>query len=462
VRVLGKGSYGVVLECFDHKLGRPIAMKVYKRREVEAASAQKELDVVRRACPSPDATVVLGGVTGIPGLERGTVTEPLYTAQQALSVRCSSQVVELLANFRWRGHVCVALELLHQNVYSFLKQNSYQLDVRAVVPLVHGVLQGLLVLHAKGVVHADVKPENILLTIATPPNARLAVSDLRVKLIDFGTSRIRGQDPPAWYIQSRYYRAPEVMLDLPYDAKIDVFSVGAMVFELIVGNPLFAGTNELEQLYRLTELLGPPPPAFIRDSRRRGLLISPQGMLMPYDPVRAQPDAGPETLMKTKAFKHAPILPPGSKVLHEMLGYKLAHQYDYHRLQSLPDKAFEVPVPDVVGVMGLLYPYTPIPALQGDQLLQWLVVDFIWCSVCWEPRRRMSTAQALRHPLMLRGHKNPQAVAEANAIGEFVLRSAGVSSTSSTRSKAVEKTVQPGLMFQPVSVVMPGRLNKVR
>lgn len=61
------------------------------------------------------------------------------------------------------------------------------------------------------------------------------------------------------YIQSRYYRAPEVILGVPYTTSIDVWSLGCVLFELYTGTPLFPGENESDQLLCIIEILGSPP-----------------------------------------------------------------------------------------------------------------------------------------------------------------------------------------------------------
>jgi serine/threonine protein kinase len=61
------------------------------------------------------------------------------------------------------------------------------------------------------------------------------------------------------YIQSRFYRAPEIMLGIPYTTAIDMWSFGLILIELYTGFPLFPGESEGEQLQRIMELLGLPP-----------------------------------------------------------------------------------------------------------------------------------------------------------------------------------------------------------
>merc|ERR1712060_501182 len=98
-------------------------------------------------------------------------------------------------------------------------------------------------------IHADVKPENIMIKTCSP---------CEVKLIDFGSSCFM-DDQLADYVQSRCYRAPEVVLGLPYDQKIDVWSVGCVIAELWTGSVLFQGDSTHSLLARLVGICGGLP-----------------------------------------------------------------------------------------------------------------------------------------------------------------------------------------------------------
>jgi dual specificity tyrosine-phosphorylation-regulated kinase 2/3/4 len=109
------------------------------------------------------------------------------------------------------------------------------------------------------IVHCDLKPENVLI---------LPRDEAKVKLIDFGSSCIAGHLKYN-YIQSRYYRAPEVMIGIPYGPPMDIWSATLVLVELMIGKPLFPGDDELEQLARLAEVIGSPPPELVRTGKRR-------------------------------------------------------------------------------------------------------------------------------------------------------------------------------------------------
>jgi dual specificity protein kinase YAK1 len=81
--------------------------------------------------------------------------------------------------------------------------------------------------------------------------------NLNVKIIDLGSACFEGF-AIFQYIQSRYYRSPEVLLGLPYDTAIDMWSLGCICAELFLGIPIFPGNSEYDQLSRIIEILGPP------------------------------------------------------------------------------------------------------------------------------------------------------------------------------------------------------------
>lgn len=93
-----------------------------------------------------------------------------------------------------------------------------------------------------------------------------------IKVIDFGSSCYSHQRVYT-YIQSRFYRSPEVILGLPYGTPIDMWSLGCILAELYTGYPLFPGEDEIEQLACIMEVLGLPPEHIINHASRRRLFF---------------------------------------------------------------------------------------------------------------------------------------------------------------------------------------------
>merc|ERR1712146_512789 len=93
------------------------------------------------------------------------------------------------------------------------------------------MLLGLRALRKLKVIHADFKPDNLLMSLTKD----------KIKICDFGAAMEVAESVNTSYAQPRYYRAPEVILGLPYDTQIDVWSAGATLFELATGRILFTG-----------------------------------------------------------------------------------------------------------------------------------------------------------------------------------------------------------------------------
>jgi dual specificity tyrosine-phosphorylation-regulated kinase 2/3/4 len=121
------------------------------------------------------------------------------------------------------------------------------------------ILDALIFLEQYCIIHCDLKPENILL---------VDESALTVKLVDYGSGCFRSEQVYT-YVQSRFYRAPEVILRINYTEKVDIWSFGCILAELSTGEPLFPGNNEQEQLEYIMEVCGIPPKAMIEKSRKK-------------------------------------------------------------------------------------------------------------------------------------------------------------------------------------------------
>lgn len=110
----------------------------------------------------------------------------------------------------------------------------------------------------KRIIHCDLKPENILLRNCKSSG---------LKVIDFGSACFANQKTYT-YIQSRFYRAPEILLGLPYNGAIDMWSLGAILVEMHSGKPLFDGQDEVDQMVKQVELLGVPPRHMLERNRK--------------------------------------------------------------------------------------------------------------------------------------------------------------------------------------------------
>ncbi|KAI7520327.1 kinase-like protein, partial [Hortaea werneckii] len=170
-------------------------------------------------------------------------------------------ILRLKDTFIHRQHLCLVFELLSVNLYELIKQNQFRgLSTTLVRVFAQQLLNGLCLLNKARLIHCDLKPENILLKNLESPI---------IKIIDFGSACDERQTVYT-YIQSRFYRSPEVLMGLPYSAAIDMWSLGCIVVELFLGLPLFPGSSEYNQVSRITEMLGLPPNWMLENGKQSG------------------------------------------------------------------------------------------------------------------------------------------------------------------------------------------------
>ncbi|XP_047453505.1 dual specificity tyrosine-phosphorylation-regulated kinase 4 isoform X2 [Mugil cephalus] len=236
LEVIGKGSFGQVLKCLDHKTNELVAIKMIrnkKRFHHQALVELKILDVIKRKDK-----------------------DNLHN------------VIHMKEYFYFRNHLCISFELLGVNLYELIKKNNFQgFSIALIRRFAHALLRCLQMLHREKIIHCDLKPENILLSQRGPGN---------IKVVDFGSSCYE-QQRVYTYIQSRFYRSPEVILGHPYSMAIDMWSLGCILAELYTGYPLFPGESEVEQIACIMEVLGMPPNDFVQSASRRKLFFDSKG-----------------------------------------------------------------------------------------------------------------------------------------------------------------------------------------
>ena len=177
-------------------------------------------------------------------------------------------MVNFTQSFYFRGHLCISTELLGMNLYEFIKVHEFRgFSLKLIRRFTKQLLSSLVLLHSHRIIHCDLKPENVLL--AHPMHAD-------IKVIDFGSSCFESAKVYT-YIQSRFYRSPEVILGMTYGMPIDIWSLGCILAELYTGYPIFPGENEQEQLACIMEVFGPPEKHLIEKSTRKKLFFDSLG-----------------------------------------------------------------------------------------------------------------------------------------------------------------------------------------
>ena len=177
-------------------------------------------------------------------------------------------MVNFTQSFYFRGHLCISTELLGMNLYEFIKCHDFRgFSLTLIRCFTRQLLSSLILLKSHKVIHCDLKPENILL--AHPAHSE-------IKVIDFGSSCLENEKVYT-YIQSRFYRSPEVILGMTDGLPIDMWSLGCILAELLTGYPIFPGENEQEQLSCIMEVFGPPEKHLIEKSTRKKLFFDSLG-----------------------------------------------------------------------------------------------------------------------------------------------------------------------------------------
>ncbi|KAG5519191.1 hypothetical protein PMAC_002279 [Pneumocystis sp. 'macacae'] len=217
--ILGQGTFGQVVKCRNIRTQETVAVKVIKNKPAYFNQSMTEITI-------------------------------LNLLNKKLDKSRKHNILQLKDTFIHKKHLCIVSELLSVNLYELIKQNQFKgLNTNLVRIFAVQILDAMIVLNEAKIIHCDLKPENILLNNLESPI---------VKIIDFG-SACHERQTIYTYIQSRFYRSPEVLLGLPYSSSIDVWSFGCIIAELFLGLPLFPGTSEYNQIFRIVEMLGMPP-----------------------------------------------------------------------------------------------------------------------------------------------------------------------------------------------------------
>ncbi|XP_038725713.1 cyclin-dependent kinase F-4-like isoform X2 [Tripterygium wilfordii] len=157
-------------------------------------------------------------------------------------------IVKLKEVIREHDILYFVFECMECNLYQLMKDREKPFAEAQLRKWCFQVFQGLVYMHQQGYFHRDLKPENLLVT-----------KDV-IKIADFGLAReIDSQPPYTEYVSTRWYRAPEVLLQsYSYTSKVDMWAMGAIMAELFTLRPLFPGTSEADEIYKICNVIGSP------------------------------------------------------------------------------------------------------------------------------------------------------------------------------------------------------------
>ncbi|KAK1379040.1 MAPK related serine/threonine protein kinase [Heracleum sosnowskyi] len=159
-----------------------------------------------------------------------------------------SNVVKLKEVIRENDILYFVFEYMDCNLYQLMKDRGTLFSETEVKNWCFQVFQGLEYMQQRGYFHRDLKPENLL------------VSKHIIKIADFGLAREISSSPPyTEYVSTRWYRAPEVLLQSPaYGSAVDMWAMGAIMAELLTLRPLFPGSSEADEIYKICSVIGSP------------------------------------------------------------------------------------------------------------------------------------------------------------------------------------------------------------
>jgi serine/threonine protein kinase len=230
--IIGKGSYGVVCSARDRHTGETVAIKKIDNLFEHVSDATRILREVKllRLLKHPDIVEI----------------------KHILLPESQEHFSDLF----------VVFERMDTDLHQVIKVNRDLGDSHHCYFL-YQLLRGLKYIHTSEVFHRDLKPKNIL-----------ANADCNIKICDFGLARPMFTDAPQtvfWtdYVATRWYRAPELCgcFFARYQPTVDVWSMGCIFAELLMGKALFPGRNVVDQLTLITDILGTPAPEVIEKVR---------------------------------------------------------------------------------------------------------------------------------------------------------------------------------------------------
>ena len=227
--------------------GRGVFSSVLRARDVSSPGMKKD------ECPQVAVKVIRANDTMYKaGKMERVILKKLSQADPDGKKHC----ITMLDSFEYRNHLCLVFEPMDMNLRDLTKKygRGIGLHINAVKVYAAQMFIALLHLQHCGVLHADIKPDNILVN-----ESRTAI-----KICDFGSAMFSGDNEITPYLVSRFYRSPEVILGLPYDHPMDMWSIGCVIYELFTGQILFKGRTNNEMLKLMMDVKGPFPKKMIK------------------------------------------------------------------------------------------------------------------------------------------------------------------------------------------------------
>ena len=220
IGIVGEGAYGIVYKCRNKENGEFVAIKKFK---------ETEDDVVRKS---------------------------MLRELKVLKFLKHENIVEFKEAFKKKTNLYLVFEYVEKNLLELLQEHPKGLDTGLIKKVIFQLCLSIRYIHDMNLVHRDIKPENLLVD-----------SNNKLKLCDFGFARQLKQgnkEALTDYVATRWYRAPEILLETGnYGPEVDNWAIGCIMGELVDGDPLFPGDNEIDQLCVIQKVLGPLPQSHV-------------------------------------------------------------------------------------------------------------------------------------------------------------------------------------------------------
>ncbi|KAB8338702.1 hypothetical protein FH972_021647 [Carpinus fangiana] len=260
---LGKGMFSNVVRASDISTDSLVAIKIIRNNESMRKAAMKEMRILEKLAEED------------PGDEK--------------------HIIRLHRSFMHKGHLCMVFENLSQDLRELLKKfgRDQGFDMSAIRTYARQLFLGLQLLQQSNIIHADLKPDNIL-ACAAPHSI--------IKICDLGSAFDASEAGDTPELASRFYRAPEVMLGIPYDFGIDMWSIGCTLFELFTGHILFTGSTNNQMLRAIMECRGMLTARFVERGEHSFEHFEPNPHLA-FRSVEVDPTSGMERARLIQTFK---------------------------------------------------------------------------------------------------------------------------------------------------------------
>lgn len=220
VRPLGRGAMGIVYEGFDPIITRRVAVKTVRLDRVDDAEGAEDLLRFKREAQAA-GRLTHPNIVGV--YDYGETTELAY----------------------------IVMEFVEGDTLKSLLDRGERFTPADAVAMVESLLAGLAYSHQHGVIHRDIKPANVMITRAG-----------QVKLADFGVARIESSSltQAGTMIGTPSYMSPEQFMGQTIDARTDIYSTGAMLYQLLTGEKPFEG-SVTAIMHKVLNTEPPPPSA---------------------------------------------------------------------------------------------------------------------------------------------------------------------------------------------------------